>query len=86
MSIETSSEKFIPGKEIIHELFGSGLIKTSKPVQTHSLEVEFEDGQIRNVSATHVQTSSVKGSKDKEEKPPLKSFKKSKQKRSAKKK
>ena len=86
VNIETSSEKFIPGKEIIHELFGSGLIKTSKPVQTHSLEVEFEDGQIRNVSATHVQTSSVKGSKDKEEKPPLKSFKKSKQKRSAKKK
>ena len=84
VNIATSSEKFSPGKEIIHDLFGSGLIKTSKPIQTHSLEVEFEDGQIRNVSATHVQTSSVKGSKDKEEKTP--SSKKSKQKRSAKKK
>ena len=86
VDIETYSGKFSPGKEIIHELFGLGLIKTSKPIQTHSLDIEFEDGQLRNVSATHVQPSSVKGSKDKEEKPPLKSSKKSKQKRSAKKK
>ena len=86
VNIETYSEKYSPGKEIIHELFGLGLIKTSKPIQTHSLEIEFEDGQLRNVSATHVQPSSVKQSKDKEEKSPLKPSKKSKQKRSAKKK
>jgi hypothetical protein len=69
----------------MHELFGSGLIKTSKPIHTYSLEVEFEDGQIRNLASTHVQTPIVKGNESKEEKKPLKSAKKTKQKRSAKK-
>ena len=85
MNIETSKEKFNPGTEIMHELFGSGLIKTSKPIHTYSLEVEFEDGQIRNLASTHVQTPIVKGNESKEEKKPLKSAKKTKQKRSAKK-
>jgi len=86
MNLEASKEKFNPGTEIIHEVFGSGLIKTSKPIHTYSLEVEFEDGQIRNLASTHIQTPILKEDKGKDGKKPTISAKKTKQKRSAKKK
>ena len=86
MNLEASKEKFNPGTEIIHEVFGSGLIKTSKPIHTYSLEVEFEDGQIRNLASTHIQTPILKEDKGKYGKKPTISAKKTKQKRSAKKK
>ena len=51
---------FSPGIKIVHETFGSGIIKTSRPMEAFKLDVKFDNGREETVSSTHVQVKSKK--------------------------
>ena len=58
-------KKFSPGVKIEHEVFGTGIIKTSELMDAYSLDVKFDNGKREKVSSTHVQIKSKKVKKEK---------------------
>ena len=50
-----SDGKFSSGIKIEHEIFGTGIVETSKPLEAYSLKVKFDSGKVETVSSTHVQ-------------------------------
>jgi len=60
-----SDDKFSPGIKIEHEIFGTGIVETSKPLEAYSLNVKFDNGKVETVSSTHVQIKSKKIKKEK---------------------
>tara|TARA_B100000029_G_scaffold163644_1_gene159756 strand:- start:1324 stop:3357 length:2034 start_codon:yes stop_codon:yes gene_type:complete len=58
-------KKFSPGIKIEHEVFGTGIIKTSELMEAYALDVKFDNGNREKVSSTHVQIKSKKVKREK---------------------
>ena len=60
--------KYSPGIKIQHEIFGTGIVEESKPLEAYSLNVKFDNGKRETVASTHVQIKSKKIKKEKSKK------------------
>ena len=65
---EKNDGKFSPGIKIQHEVFGTGIVEESKPLEAYSLNVKFDNGKIETVASTHVEIKSKKMKKNKSKK------------------
>jgi hypothetical protein len=53
--VEIDHGKYSPGIKVTHKIFGKGEVKDSKPKgDDYKLEIEFEDGSMRNLLSTFV--------------------------------